>query len=554
MEKVEDHMSRKTTLLLTAFLVMLLTGCSFMPGQQAEQSPLLMTQIAEEVHQQQTIQAAFTRIAEKTQASFSTATWTPTPSPTSTASATPTPLPPTPTATWILLPTATRPPPTPIPCNWVGFIKDVTIKDGTRLVVGEPFTKTWRLKNIGACTWTRKYALAFVSGSRMNGAEIQYFENQVKPGQVVDVSVRLKTPNQEGTYTGYWMLRDQNGRLFGLGKKADDPFWVKIKAQLPPATPTFTPTPTATATSLPPPCLRAQYVADVTIPDNTLLPPGAPFTKIWRLKNSGQCTWTPNFNLVFVQGNQMQGPSTQALNYEVKPGSQVDVAVNLVAPSEPGPHQGYWMLRDTNGVQFGIGEKGDQPFWVKIQVQDTSLTFYDFVKNICAAEWRSRRGALACPHWENPDQRVFKDNGKIPVDRYKNGFFSYAEAPRLEASLAPGGPALVVRPDNEPDGFITASFPALAITRQHRFRAVIGCTSENPGCDVTFQVNYRLQDEPVQVLGFWRERYDGQTTSLDIDLSFLAGQQVWFELVLVNNGQSSQDWGFWLQPRIVEIP
>ena len=39
-------------------------------------------------------------------------------------------------------------------CDWVTFLKDVTVPDGTEFTQGETFTKTWRLKNRGTCTWT----------------------------------------------------------------------------------------------------------------------------------------------------------------------------------------------------------------------------------------------------------------------------------------------------------------------------------------------------------------------------------------------------------------
>ena len=71
------------------------------------------------------------------------------------------------------------------------------------------------------------------------------------------------------------------------------------------ASPTPSPPPAATtaatsaATATPVPdvsgpggcTLNASYVADVTVPDNTKYAPGKTFTKVWRLRNSGTCTW-----------------------------------------------------------------------------------------------------------------------------------------------------------------------------------------------------------------------------------------------------------------------
>src|SRR3990170_378646 len=54
-------------------------------------------------------------------------------------------------------------------CDWAKFIADVTVPDGTSFNGSTPFTKTWRLKNIGSCTWTTAYALVFSSGEQMAG-------------------------------------------------------------------------------------------------------------------------------------------------------------------------------------------------------------------------------------------------------------------------------------------------------------------------------------------------------------------------------------------------
>ena len=42
--------------------------------------------------------------------------------------------------------------------------------------------------------------------------------------------------------------------------------------------------------------------------------------------------------------------------------------VELKAPDTPGTYQGYWKLRNPAGDVFGLGEKADKDFWVKINV------------------------------------------------------------------------------------------------------------------------------------------------------------------------------------------
>jgi hypothetical protein len=124
----------------------------------------------------------------------------------------------------------------------------------------------------------------------------------------------------------------------------------------------FTP-PDTTATALPiatqPPvtnpvssCNNSAYVSDVTIPDNTVMAPGASFVKTWALENTGTCTWDTSFQLIFVSGSQMGGASSK-LTSSVAPSQQVQVSVSLTAPTTAGSYTGYWRLADDQGNAFG---------------------------------------------------------------------------------------------------------------------------------------------------------------------------------------------------------
>jgi hypothetical protein len=114
-------------------------------------------------------------------------------------------------------------------CDWVMFLKDVTIPDGTQMGPGEVFTKTWRLQNRGTCTWTSDYMLVFTSGDPMGATTAMRLPGRVAPGQTVDVSITLTAPNSLGRQVGYWMLRNPSGTLFGYGNSAEKAFYVDIK-------------------------------------------------------------------------------------------------------------------------------------------------------------------------------------------------------------------------------------------------------------------------------------------------------------------------------------
>ena len=167
-----------------------------------------------------------------------------------------TPAPPAPATATLPPPSATLPPTatasaTPL-CDLAQFVSDVTIPDGTEVLPDQAFTKTWRLRNMGTCTWTTGYQLIFGSGELLGGPAAQPLAGNVPPGQEVDLGIALKAPLNPGTYRGYWRLRNSAGVLMPvLSGYQGTSFFVEIKVVAPTATPTTTFTPTATATPTP---------------------------------------------------------------------------------------------------------------------------------------------------------------------------------------------------------------------------------------------------------------------------------------------------------------
>ncbi len=187
----------------------------------------------------ETIMATVTELSPTTTL---TTLFSATPSLTSTP-ATPsrTPLTPTATRTPTPLYTATNTPPafvityvtptptaSPIPCNWVRFVEDITIPDGSSFNPGQTFIKTWRLQNIGSCTWTNDYELVLSSGDAMGGTTAQKLNRTVNPGDIVDLSVTLTAPTSSGSHMSYWMLRSTDGIVFGWGASQSKSFWASI--------------------------------------------------------------------------------------------------------------------------------------------------------------------------------------------------------------------------------------------------------------------------------------------------------------------------------------
>lgn len=92
--------------------------------------------------------------------------------------------------------------------------------------------------------------------------------------------------------------------------------------------------------------------------------------KVWRVQNSGDCTWTTDYRLVFSQGEVMSTGETFPFPGSVPPGATVDLRFPLVAPLKPGEYSGYWMLQAPNGEPFGVGPQGNEPLVAQIVVRD----------------------------------------------------------------------------------------------------------------------------------------------------------------------------------------
>ena len=407
-------------------------------------------------------------------------------------------------------------------CDWVQFISDVTVPDGSNVAPGSTFVKTWRLKNIGSCTWNTSYSLVYVSGDQLGGQSILNLPSNVAPGALVDISINMTAPSKAGHYRGYWMLRNAGGVLFGIGSAASKPFWVDIKVPEP-STPT-PPAPTA--------CDKAQFISDVSIPDGTTLSPATSFTKTWRLKNAGTCTWTTSYSAVFSSGDAMGGTAV-SMPKSVAPGETVDIGVILTAPATGGNYRGYWKLRNASGTQFGIGAKGTSAFWVDITVSSTTDIAYDFYAQACSATWTSAAGTLPCPSTDGAD----------------SGFVLKVETPMLENGTT-SQPALLTHPQKVADGYIQGIYPAFTVQAGDRFQALVNCEYKATNCYVTFRLDYQVGSGAVKTLWVFREKYEGKYFRVDLGLDSLAGQNVKFILTILGGTYTSGDRALWVAPRI----
>lgn len=142
------------------------------------------------------------------------------------------------------------------------------------------------------------------------------------------------------------------------------------------AAPTTETTPAANSTA--DPCNRASFVADVSVPDDTEFIVEKPFKKTWRLKNSGSCSWTSDYSLVFDSGYRMSGPISQPLTTtSIAPGESIDISVDLVAPALAGTYRSNWKIQEPSGGTFALASG---PFWVQVKVRRGGVNVWRTLK------------------------------------------------------------------------------------------------------------------------------------------------------------------------------
>ncbi|HEY3310747.1 MAG TPA: NBR1-Ig-like domain-containing protein [Anaerolineales bacterium] len=608
-------------------------------------------------------------------------------------------------------------------CDWAQFVADVTVPDGTVYTAGATFNKTWRLRNVGACTWTTDYTLVFVDGTQMGAPASTKLPTNVAPGGVVDLTIGLTAPSTDGTYRGNFQLKNASGVMFGIGSFANKSFWVEIRvgttsttgydfvsnagsavwtsgagtlsfpgtegdnagfakkldapklengttdsapgllmvpqnvyngfiqAQYPAftvqsgdrfqsivncefnATSCFvnfrlmyqigsgqvltywtfneryeglfyranidlsplagqnvkfilfigaagypagdralwgapritrgnvvpTPVPGTPPTPISSSCDRATFISDVNYPDGTIVAPNTAFTKTWRIKNTGSCTWTTNYSLVFASGDKMGGPDSVKLTSTVGPNTSFDVSVNLTSPATIGSYRGFWQFKNDKGQLFGIGYLANKPWWVDITVKTGATgptntpvatvgtatptppssgggtVAFDFTADPAAAVWSTGAGSLTFPG----------------TDGDTKGFALKLTSVKLEDSSTDTRTSLLMSPQAVADGYIKAVYPNFAVQNGDHFKATIGCQFGANDCWVKYVLDYQVDASPtVTNLLTNTERYEGLIRNVDIDLSGLAGKNVKFIFTILADGPATGDRAVWVAPRI----
>lgn len=105
------------------------------------------------------------------------------------------------------------------------------------------------------------------------------------------------------------------------------------------------------------------FIADLTIPDGTLVEPRETLDKRWEVQNSGTCNWDNRYKISLIAGPGMGVPVQQAL-VPALAGTQTIIRMIFIAPEEPGNYRSAWQAYDPDGNAFG------DPFFIDIVVME----------------------------------------------------------------------------------------------------------------------------------------------------------------------------------------
>lgn len=307
------------------------------------------------------------------------------------------------------------------------------------------------------------------------------------------------------------------------------------------------------------PCYAAEFVRDITIPDGTNLPRNTEFTKVWRIENTGTCTWESKLYFApvgFVGGSPKKDPfdgKPIQIGEKVKPGKTIDIAVSLITPDRDGSIKSQWVFTDKNEV---FGNKGtNKAFSLSVNVfQTVPNPVFDFSNNLCKASWNSNAHKVKNQIKISDNFVPIQCNGK---PNNPLGFVRKMSEPGTEAGPATGLMGVWENPPFVKDGITQGMFPALLILPGDRFSAYVGCLFESDECDVTFELKYRVITFPYAVVEektISRDQvYDGAIGSLEIDLGSLGlyGNYVEFFFRVKAKNDSKQNTAIWISPGIV---
>ena len=96
------------------------------------------------------------------------------------------------------------------------------------------------------------------------------------------------------------------------------------------------------------------FIADVTVPDGTIMAPYQEFEKVWRIRNSGSVPWVGRWlaRRGAPTGHGVPTSRPRVRIPDTPPGHEVDVEVSVRAQPLAGASQAHWKMVDESGWEY----------------------------------------------------------------------------------------------------------------------------------------------------------------------------------------------------------
>jgi hypothetical protein len=123
---------------------------------------------------------------------------------------------PSPTPTHAFIPWTKTPTPTQSP--YACAIVDVSPKSGDSIRINQEFTGSWALKNTGTKIWTTDTTdIRYVDGQKLQREADAYdLSGNVAPNGTTTISIPMKSPDGDGTFSTTWGLYMEDGSVCSL--------------------------------------------------------------------------------------------------------------------------------------------------------------------------------------------------------------------------------------------------------------------------------------------------------------------------------------------------
>ena len=183
----------------------------------------------------------------------------------------------------------------------------------------------------------------------------------------------------------------------------------------------------------------------------------------------------------------------------------------------------------------------ETPNVLQVDQVEPGTVAYDFVAEVCSAEWSTNASHMPCPgHLEETD----------------GGYIEATDHTVLEGMVSVEAPLLIGLPGNGyPAGLgLFGKYPPLTVFPGDLFKAVIACQGE-ADCDLEFSLEYFDAQGTYHGSAFrWFYKVGQGPLEITADLNALAGQSVEFLLVLRAQEELENQWAVWIQPHISRDP